>query len=146
MFVFNYDKTICCRFLLAAGDAASNTSLLTSFTQVRSPSLEKFVAAFNSKTSHLPGDLILPTVVWIPFANAKASTPFFLVKAPKTSGLLRKITNAKSLADGHYFDFNLVNFFKVALLKACSLQPAKQHRAVFLYFFSFVGTYSAGKP
>ena len=60
MFVFNYDKTICCRFLLAAGDAASNTTLLTAFTQVRSPSLDKFVAAFNRKLHIYPAIFYYP--------------------------------------------------------------------------------------
>lgn len=145
MFVFNYDKTICCRFLLAAGDAASNTTLLTAFTQVRSPSLDKFVTAFNQRTSHLPGDLLLPTVVWVPFASAKASTPFFIIKAPRTYGLFKKITEVRALGDGYFLEFNLLNLFKIALVKASTIQAVNKLRALFFYFFSFVGTVSSGK-
>lgn len=81
----------------------------------------------------------------MPFASAKVSTPMFVVKAPKTYGLFKKLGEAKPLSDGFYIDFNILQLFKVALIKSRSLQASNQFRALFLYFFSFVGTYSAGK-
>ena len=69
----------------------------------------------------------------------------FVVKAPRTFSLLKKLAEAKTFCDGSYIEFNLLNLFKIALIKSSSLQVVKQRRALFLYFFSFLGTYSSGK-
>ena len=124
MLLLENDQFIKCKFLLPAGSAESNTALTAVFNQYRSPLLEKFVENFNELTKHIPADISLITLVYLPISAAKFDNLMFDVKYPKVSYFFKKLFHVRALgvSDFIYLEVDILNLLKLSLLKAYSIK------------------------
>jgi ribosomal protein L11 len=125
MLVTKYENNVCCKFLIQAGSAETNSTILAVFNQYRSSFYDLFIQDFNKKTQHLPKDLLLLTTVYVPLPGVTVNKVLFLINMPKFSFFLKKLLKIHNLDK----KFNLYCLFvsiplvfKIAVLKSYNLK------------------------
>ena len=142
MVIYNFDKVARVKLLLTAGSANKNVQLRTIFNNYRSTFYDSFVSDFNEKTQHLPNDLLIATVVYMPLPGSNVSFCRFEVKGPSLYNLFRKFNflhiyyNTGLL----FFKVSLFNLYKLVSLKSflnAGLLNVNLKKLLFMFISSF---------
>ena len=114
------------KLVLPAGRAVRTPLLSTIFTQYNFELANNFFEKFNNLTNFLSIDILLPVFLYLPDSDSIDDNFFFFIKSPTNYFLLKKLIffpildyNNKNFSI--IFFFNIVNLFKIALIKAIFL-------------------------
>jgi len=119
MLFTNTDNILKCKFLLPAGSASSNPAVSAVFNQYRSTLLDKFVEEFDNETSHLPADLSLLTIVYLPLPGSNADSVIFEVNFPTVGFWFKKLFKVGSFSNSNlkYLELPALDVLRLALLR-----------------------------
>lgn len=142
MIIYNFDKVIRVKLLLTAGAANKNIQLRTIFNNYRSMFYDSFCEDFNTRTQHLPNDILIATVVYIPLPGSNVSECRFEVKGPSLYNLFKKFNflNVFYKTGLLYFKISILELYKLAVLKQ-SLSVAHHSLALPQLFSMFMNSF-----
>jgi len=135
---FNFSNNFL-KLVLNAGSAKKTPLLLTIFNQYNfTTNSEEFFNKFNNLTSFLSKDILLQVILYIPDSFSFNNSFLFYIKAPNSYFLLKKllILFQNNFKLNSYFFINILDLFKVAILK--SLVLSNFQNINFIFYFKFI--------